>query len=163
TPQEFVERARGIEGEVGKMIVGHREVVRGVMIAILAGGHVLLEGVPGLGKTLLVRTLAQALRLEASRVQFTPDLMPADLTGTNLPRAGGGGPPPSRPPPRPSPPHRGPGGENTRPPPKAPAAAARARAGGAPPRPPPLARPARAVPGPGDPEPDRDGGHLPAA
>ena len=66
------------------MIVGQSEVVRGVLTSILAGGHVLLEGVPGLGKTLLVRTLAQALRLDASRVQFTPDLMPADITGTNI-------------------------------------------------------------------------------
>jgi MoxR-like ATPase len=84
TPQEFLDTARAIEREVGKVIVGHQEVVRGVLISILAGGHVLLEGVPGLGKTLLVRTLAQALRLEASRVQFTPDLMPADITGTNI-------------------------------------------------------------------------------
>ena len=84
TPAEFVETARRIEREVAKVIVGQEEVVRGVLVSILAGGHVLLEGVPGLGKTLLVRTLAQALKLEASRVQFTPDLMPADITGTNL-------------------------------------------------------------------------------
>jgi MoxR-like ATPase len=84
TPQDFIENARKIEGEVGKVIVGQHEVVRGVLISIMAGGHVLLEGVPGLGKTLLVRTLAGVLRLEASRVQFTPDLMPADITGTNL-------------------------------------------------------------------------------
>ncbi|TAK24110.1 MAG: AAA family ATPase [Chloroflexota bacterium] len=84
TPESFIETARRIEAEIGKVIVGQRDIVRGVLISILAGGHVLLEGVPGLGKTLLVRTLAQALRLEASRVQFTPDLMPADITGTNL-------------------------------------------------------------------------------
>ncbi|MSQ37811.1 MAG: AAA family ATPase, partial [Chloroflexi bacterium] len=84
TPTEFIESARRIEREVGKVIVGQRDVVRGVLTAIFAGGHVLLEGVPGLGKTLLVRTLAQALQLDASRVQFTPDLMPADITGTNL-------------------------------------------------------------------------------
>ena len=84
TPNDFVENARKIEREVGKVIVGQHDVVRGVLISILAGGHVLLEGVPGLGKTLLVRTLAGVLRLEASRVQFTPDLMPADITGTNL-------------------------------------------------------------------------------
>jgi MoxR-like ATPase len=84
TPAEFIESARRIETEVGKVIVGQHEVVRGVLISILAGGHVLLEGVPGLGKTLLVRTLAGVLRLEASRIQFTPDLMPADITGTNL-------------------------------------------------------------------------------
>jgi MoxR-like ATPase len=84
TPQEFVDTAGCIEREVAKVIVGQRDVVRGVLVSILAGGHVLLEGVPGLGKTLLVRTLAQALRLEASRVQFTPDLMPADITGTNI-------------------------------------------------------------------------------
>jgi MoxR-like ATPase len=90
-PQEFVESARRIERELGKVIVGQNEVVRGVLTAILAGGHALLEGVPGLGKTLLVRTLAQALRLEASRVQFTPDLMPADITGTNIIVDEGGG------------------------------------------------------------------------
>jgi MoxR-like ATPase len=90
-PQEFVESARRIERELGKVIVGQNEVVRGVLTAILAGGHALLEGVPGLGKTLLVRTLAQALRLDASRVQFTPDLMPADITGTNIIVDEGGG------------------------------------------------------------------------
>jgi MoxR-like ATPase len=91
TPTEFVETAHRLEREVGKVIVGQHEVVRGVLISIVAGGHVLLEGVPGLGKTLLVRTLAQALQLEASRVQFTPDLMPADITGTNLIVDDGGG------------------------------------------------------------------------
>ena len=70
--------------EIGKVIVGQDEIVRGTLLSLLAGGHVLLEGVPGLGKTLLVRTLADALSLKFSRIQFTPDLMPADLLGTNI-------------------------------------------------------------------------------
>ncbi len=70
--------------EIRRVIVGQEEVLRGVLIALLAGNHVLLEGVPGLGKTRLVRTLAAALDLDYSRVQFTPDLMPADITGTNI-------------------------------------------------------------------------------
>ncbi len=70
--------------EIGRVIVGHGEIVEGVLLCLLAGGHVLLEGVPGLGKTLLVRTLSQALDLSFSRIQFTPDLMPADITGTNI-------------------------------------------------------------------------------
>jgi MoxR-like ATPase len=69
---------------VGRRLVGQTAIVEGVMAALLAGGHVLLEGVPGLGKTLLVKTLAQALDLTFSRVQFTPDLMPADVIGTNM-------------------------------------------------------------------------------
>jgi MoxR-like ATPase len=70
--------------EMGQVIVGHDEVVRGTLTALYAGGHVLLEGVPGLGKTLLVKTLAQALALKFQRIQFTPDLMPADIIGTNV-------------------------------------------------------------------------------
>ncbi|MEQ9410511.1 MAG: MoxR family ATPase [Fuerstiella sp.] len=70
--------------EIGRVIVGQREVIDGTLAALVAGGHVLLEGVPGLGKTMLVHTLADALHLEFSRVQFTPDLMPADLVGTNV-------------------------------------------------------------------------------
>jgi MoxR-like ATPase len=70
--------------EVGRRIVGHAAIVEGVVSALLAGGHVLLEGVPGLGKTLLVRTLGEALDLSFSRVQFTPDLMPSDIVGTNM-------------------------------------------------------------------------------
>lgn len=70
--------------EIGKVIVGHQEIVQGTLTALIAGGHVLLEGVPGLGKTLLVRTLADALHLKFQRIQFTPDLMPADLIGTNV-------------------------------------------------------------------------------
>ncbi len=70
--------------EIGKVIVGHEPIVEGTLTALIAGGHVLLEGVPGLGKTLLVRTLADALHLKFQRIQFTPDLMPADLIGTNV-------------------------------------------------------------------------------
>ncbi|MES1205214.1 MAG: MoxR family ATPase [Pseudomonadota bacterium] len=83
-------------GEIGQRLVGQREAVEGVVTAILAGGHALLEGVPGLGKTLLVRTLADALDLSFSRIQFTPDLMPSDVTGTHIlvdgdSEGGGGG------------------------------------------------------------------------
>ncbi len=70
--------------EIGKVIVGQGEIIDGTLLALIAGGHVLLEGVPGLGKTLLVRTLADSLQLKFQRIQFTPDLMPADLTGTNV-------------------------------------------------------------------------------
>jgi MoxR-like ATPase len=73
-----------LEREVARVIVGQEVVVRGVTIALIAGGHVLLEGLPGLGKTLLVRTIARALQLHYSRIQFTPDLMPADILGTNV-------------------------------------------------------------------------------
>ena len=73
-----------LRDEIGKVIVGQREIVQGTLVALLAGGHVLLEGVPGLGKTLLVRTLADVLHASFSRIQFTPDLMPADLIGTNV-------------------------------------------------------------------------------
>lgn len=73
-----------LKQEIGRVIVGHDEVVEGTLIAILSGGHVLLEGVPGLGKTLLVRTLSEVLDLSFNRIQFTPDLMPADILGTNL-------------------------------------------------------------------------------
>jgi MoxR-like ATPase len=73
-----------IEDEVAKVIVGQEDVVRHVLVAVLAGGHALLEGVPGLGKTMLVRTLADVLDLRFSRIQFTPDLMPADIVGTDI-------------------------------------------------------------------------------
>jgi len=73
-----------ITAEIAKVIVGHEQVVHEVLTCLLSGGHALLEGVPGLGKTLLVRTLADALDLTFSRIQFTPDLMPADITGTNV-------------------------------------------------------------------------------
>jgi MoxR-like ATPase len=84
TPYRFIETARAIEAEVGHVIIGQAEVVRGVLTCLLAGGHALLEGIPGLGKTLLVRTLGETLELTFSRVQFTPDLMPADITGTSI-------------------------------------------------------------------------------
>ena len=82
--ERFSEIAREIEAEVGKVIVGQRDVLRGVLICVLAGGHALLEGVPGLGKTMLIRTLGDALDLQFSRIQFTPDLMPADIVGTDI-------------------------------------------------------------------------------
>jgi MoxR-like ATPase len=81
---EFREIFLKLQQEVGKVMVGHREIVDGVLTVVFAGGNCLLEGAPGLGKTLLVRTLAQALDLRFSRVQFTPDLMPADIIGTNI-------------------------------------------------------------------------------
>jgi len=88
---DVVERAERFQSdfatlkrEIGKVIVGMEEVVEGVLTCLLADGHALLEGVPGLGKTLLVRTLAQCLELKFSRIQFTPDLMPADIVGTNI-------------------------------------------------------------------------------
>jgi MoxR-like ATPase len=82
--KDFIERAANIESELRKAIVGQHEVVRQVLICLFAGGHVLLEGVPGLGKTLLVRTLGDVLSLRFSRIQFTPDLMPADIVGTTI-------------------------------------------------------------------------------
>ncbi len=84
TAKEFTAIAQGIEKEVGKMIVGQRDIVRQTLVTLLAGGNALLEGVPGLGKTMLVRTLAQVLDCKFSRIQFTPDLMPADIVGTNI-------------------------------------------------------------------------------
>jgi MoxR-like ATPase len=84
TIEAFRDTAARIEAEVGKVIVGQRQVVRNVLVALIAGSHVLLEGVPGLGKTMLVRTLAEALDLKFSRIQFTPDLMPADIIGTDI-------------------------------------------------------------------------------
>jgi MoxR-like ATPase len=82
--QQFRDTAAAIEEQVGQVIVGQRELVRHTLITLLAGGNALLEGVPGLGKTMLVRTLAQAVDCAFSRIQFTPDLMPADIVGTNL-------------------------------------------------------------------------------
>ncbi len=81
---EFRRGFAALEEELAKVVVGQRETVRGLLLALFAGGHVLLEGAPGLGKTLLVRTLGGATGLEFSRVQFTPDLMPADIVGTSL-------------------------------------------------------------------------------
>jgi MoxR-like ATPase len=82
--QHFDETYRRIREEVERVIVGHGEVLEGVLLCLLTEGHAILEGVPGIGKTLLVRTLADVLDLKFSRIQFTPDLMPADITGTNV-------------------------------------------------------------------------------
>jgi len=84
SPEQFREIAARIEAEVGKYIVGQREVIRHTLICLVVGGHALLEGVPGLGKTMLVRTLARVLDLDFTRIQFTPDLMPADIVGTDI-------------------------------------------------------------------------------
>jgi MoxR-like ATPase len=83
-PERFSELATAIETEVGRYIVGQQALVRQTLISLLAGSHALLEGVPGLGKTMLVRTMSEALELNFSRIQFTPDLMPADIVGTNI-------------------------------------------------------------------------------
>lgn len=84
TTEKFRQTATAIEEQVGRVIVGQKELVRHTLITLLAGGNALLEGVPGLGKTMLVRTLAQAVDCAFARIQFTPDLMPADIVGTNL-------------------------------------------------------------------------------
>ncbi len=83
-PEAFAERAAAIEREVGKVIVGQRELVRQTLTALLANSHALLEGVPGLGKTMLIRTIGEVIDCTFNRIQFTPDLMPADITGTNI-------------------------------------------------------------------------------
>ncbi|MEO7295721.1 MAG: MoxR family ATPase [Candidatus Limnocylindria bacterium] len=83
-PEQFAEMATRIEDQVGRFIVGQQQLVRLTLISLIAGSHALLEGVPGLGKTMLVRTMAEALDLGFSRIQFTPDLMPADIVGTNI-------------------------------------------------------------------------------
>jgi MoxR-like ATPase len=82
--QEFVAAFERLRSEVEKVIVGHRDIINHVLIGMFGGGHVLLEGAPGLGKTLLIKTLAEGLELSFSRIQFTPDLMPADISGTNI-------------------------------------------------------------------------------
>ncbi len=84
TPQEFRTIAANIKTELQKVIVGQDDVIQHVLIGVITGGHVLLEGVPGLGKTMLVRTLSDVLSLDFSRIQFTPDLMPADIIGTDI-------------------------------------------------------------------------------
>ena len=81
---EFREKFDLVRSEVAKAIVGHREIIEGVLTCLFVSGHALLEGVPGLGKTYLIRTLSEALNLDFSRIQFTPDLMPADIIGTNM-------------------------------------------------------------------------------
>ncbi len=81
---QFRDTYAALRAEIGKVIVGHDPIVENTLIALFAGGHVLLEGVPGLGKTLLVRTLSEVLDLSFNRIQFTPDLMPADILGTNI-------------------------------------------------------------------------------
>jgi len=83
-PEHFRQTAAAIEAQVQRVIVGQRDAVRGVLICLIADGHALLEGAPGLGKTTMVRAFAQALNLSSGRVQFTPDLMPADITGTTI-------------------------------------------------------------------------------
>ena len=82
--QEMIEKVKNCEAEIGKGIIGQRNIIRQVLLAILADGNVLLEGVPGLGKTELVKAISKVMSTSFSRIQFTPDLMPADVTGTNL-------------------------------------------------------------------------------
>ncbi len=83
-PEAFADRAQRILDEVGKVIVGQHELVRQTLVGLLANSHVLLEGVPGLGKTMLIRTIGDVIDCSFNRIQFTPDLMPADITGTNI-------------------------------------------------------------------------------
>src|SRR5215813_2724920 len=81
---DFRDAYKRVFNEINKVIVGHSDIVHGVLTCLFVGGHTLLEGVPGLGKTLLVRTLSQVLDLKFNRIQFTPDLMPSDIIGTNI-------------------------------------------------------------------------------
>ena len=82
--QNMIDKIKACEAEIGKGIIGQRSIIRQVLLAILSDGNVLLEGVPGLGKTELVKAISKVLSTSFSRIQFTPDLMPADVTGTNL-------------------------------------------------------------------------------
>lgn len=82
--QEMIDKVKACEAEIGKGIIGQKDIIRQVILAILSDGNVLLEGVPGLGKTELVKTISKVMSTSFSRIQFTPDLMPADVTGTNL-------------------------------------------------------------------------------
>ncbi|MCA9284387.1 MAG: AAA family ATPase, partial [Phycisphaerales bacterium] len=90
---KFRDDYSNVREQIQKAVVGHGEIVDGVLTCLFAGGHALLEGVPGLGKTLLIRSLSQALHLQFARIQFTPDLMPADIVGTTIvvEHEGGGG------------------------------------------------------------------------
>src|SRR5260370_20110169 len=89
-PKHVTELATALEGELSRLIVGQKELLRDTVIALIAGGHILLEVVPGLGKTMLVRSLGQALDLSFARIQFTPDLLPADIVGSNIIREDSG-------------------------------------------------------------------------
>src|ERR1700674_5622229 len=82
--EEFRRAYGKIHREITKVMVGHSDTVHGILTCLFVGGHALLEGAPGLGKTLLVRTLSQVLDLKFNRIQFTPDLMPSDIIGTNI-------------------------------------------------------------------------------
>jgi MoxR-like ATPase len=82
--EQFVRRYQSVREQIARVIVGHDDIVQGVLTCMFVGGHCLLEGVPGLGKTLLVRTLSKTLNMHSNRIQFTPDLMPADILGTNM-------------------------------------------------------------------------------
>src|SRR5205809_4996852 len=82
--EQFRQAYGRVRNEIGKVIVGHSDIVHGVLTCLFVGGHALLEGVAGLGKTLLVRTLSQAIDLNFNRTQFTPDLRPSDIIGTNI-------------------------------------------------------------------------------
>src|SRR5258705_13929633 len=82
--EQFRQAYTQLQNEISKVIVGHDDIIHGVLTCLFVGGHALLEGVPGLGKTLLIRTLADTLSLDFNRIQFTPDLMPADIIGTNI-------------------------------------------------------------------------------
>jgi len=82
--EKFRDNFHRVEEEIGKVIVGQRDIIEGILLCLFANGHVLLEGLPGLGKTLMVKTMSDALDLTFSRMQFTPDLMPADIIGTNI-------------------------------------------------------------------------------
>jgi MoxR-like ATPase len=82
--EQFRQRYTAVKEQIGRVIVGHDDIVHGVLTCMFIGGHALLEGVPGLGKTLLIRTLSEALNLNFNRIQFTPDLMPSDILGTNI-------------------------------------------------------------------------------
>ena len=84
SPEEFQELFSNLQAEIGKVIVGQDEVLRKVLLGFLSGGHILLEGVPGLAKTLLIQTLSKAVQADFSRIQFTPDMLPGDVTGTQI-------------------------------------------------------------------------------